>query len=782
MASATRQPLLRVQGGKLTLADDAATHLDGQEQLVRAVSIVGSARQGKSTLLNCLAGSALFSTSAEMDACTEGADVGITGISVRDWAEERPGGRTTTAGDAAVLLVDIEGQGVHDGRHDTLLATPLLLVSHVVLYNWQGRPRRMDTLNDLALLKVAAERVSHKKSRRNNVFGTLIIVYRDLLPCDSATADECRRLVFDLEDPKTLGKGGTAEAKGMKERNELRQLITGAFSDVLVVCLPPIHPDMNSRAIAPTEITPEFCSAVKGLQAMIARCLTGDSTLAFEEKNPFTGRFLANTLAELVTAINEGADEISAPSMLDAIYDRLLAKARDTAEHELATRLASELREIREGALSLQGLEERQSRVTEDIMDLFTREGGEGIPKSRLSRTTKQLRQRLTEACDDMERANGFELAALSHDLNHIFRQHLDACMSSLDGLPAIGPKDPRDVDTAMTTIVRDHQEQLRTALERLVSEELRDDVEGFAAIHNRTLEAEPSIVERKIRVKARIPASVRDAEPVPLLGGASSRRFSGYATSTSLPLAHVQDRVKDMLDCFGGEQTQERFRRGVQLMESMCDDPKAQVEGCQALSAAAQRHARKIAGSAGACHAVNLAIIHRQGNRHVAVAACTAISILAEDSDNKTVMGKTGVCDNLLELAEATRGDGEAADACFRAMANLVESHQDNCIKLGGGPDGAKIIVQALCRAQGGTIDFGPLVDSWLSAVQRMVVVYECKHRLRSAGLMAVLADLKKRWKDDLDRATHIANVQRASNYSVRETARVICTPNPSV
>ena len=135
------------------------------------VAIVGIARAGKSTLMNCLAGDNVFKTSRSYIPSTHGV-----------WLS-----KSTKIGDNGVVVyVDTEGEGNDCTDNDVKLLTPVLMLSKVVILNVGGKVLVGELLEKLELLVHIAKRIKNKKNDQFK-FGHLIIAVRD----------------YDFEDGKT---------------------------------------------------------------------------------------------------------------------------------------------------------------------------------------------------------------------------------------------------------------------------------------------------------------------------------------------------------------------------------------------------------------------------------------------------------------------------------------------------------------------------------------------------------------------------------------------------
>ena len=83
------------------------------------ISIFGAARQGKSFLMNCLAGTTgLFTISNLSTPCTQGIDISKNMVPLKTFSEV-DGGQSTT-GKMMVGFVDAEGQGDRDVTYDAV--------------------------------------------------------------------------------------------------------------------------------------------------------------------------------------------------------------------------------------------------------------------------------------------------------------------------------------------------------------------------------------------------------------------------------------------------------------------------------------------------------------------------------------------------------------------------------------------------------------------------------------------------------------------------------------
>jgi hypothetical protein len=107
------------------------------DQIVNLISIFGRARQGKSFLMNCLAGEhEIFRVSNAKESCTQGIDISDKFSPLREFSTVDGG--SSQAGESFIGFVDAEGQGDRDVNYDATLVCPILLASKCVIFNWKG--------------------------------------------------------------------------------------------------------------------------------------------------------------------------------------------------------------------------------------------------------------------------------------------------------------------------------------------------------------------------------------------------------------------------------------------------------------------------------------------------------------------------------------------------------------------------------------------------------------------------------------------------------------------
>lgn len=147
------------------------------------ISVFGAARQGKSFLMNCLAGETeLFKISNQRESCTQGIDISQRLLPLSTFSSIHGG--KPVASSVNIGFVDAEGQGDRDVTYDANLICPVLLVSKAVIFNWKDSMQKDKILNQLGILhkaaiNVACEDDSLMDGSEQKLFGHLHLVFRD---------------------------------------------------------------------------------------------------------------------------------------------------------------------------------------------------------------------------------------------------------------------------------------------------------------------------------------------------------------------------------------------------------------------------------------------------------------------------------------------------------------------------------------------------------------------------------------------------------------------------
>jgi hypothetical protein len=198
---------------------------------VNLVSIFGRARQGKSFLMNCLAGERdVFRISNEKESCTQGIDISNKWMTLEDFSRVDAGQRIPNhPGLPFVGFMDAEGQGDKDITYDARLICPALLASKCVIFNWKGDLQKDHILSTLGIMTRAAKNVRNdttaangSSAAANKPFGHLHIVFRDwqAVDCDASSTYASLFTKENTSDSST--------------RDAIREALLEAFSSVRV--------------------------------------------------------------------------------------------------------------------------------------------------------------------------------------------------------------------------------------------------------------------------------------------------------------------------------------------------------------------------------------------------------------------------------------------------------------------------------------------------------------------------------------------------------------------
>ena len=193
------------------------------------ISVFGAARQGKSFLMNCLAGETeLFKISNQRESCTQGIDISRHLIPLSTFSGihgGRPNNSSTNIG-----FVDAEGQGDRDVTYDANLICPILLVSKAVIFNWKDSMQKDKILNQLGILHKAAINVACEDESMSDVsdqklFGHLHLVFRDWQ--------------YEGSDEKTVFNDIFKEERSAETaaavRNQIRRSVKENFESITVI-------------------------------------------------------------------------------------------------------------------------------------------------------------------------------------------------------------------------------------------------------------------------------------------------------------------------------------------------------------------------------------------------------------------------------------------------------------------------------------------------------------------------------------------------------------------
>ncbi|CAN0316110.1 unnamed protein product [Ascophyllum nodosum] len=404
--------LLTVEGAVSTTAEVCSKTNRGTEQVsvtpdalvtigelpqvpLNLTTIWGRARTGKSYIMNLLARREkgdIFPVSGGFKACTVGADMSKATVGLESFsrcsyaagAEELGGGRTPDIG-----FVDVEGQGDRHQSQDILLATPLLILSKVVIFNWLGRPNKNTVLGELATMSEAATFIN--RGQRGNAFGHLILLLRDV---QVNGEKEVYSIVFENEDSD--GASTDEEATAMEERNKTRNLLKKTFETVRVVCMPSPHAEIGDRSVSVDEVKPAFATKLSGLRDTLSGILREPHQ--FGGQPVVGGVMFTSLLSDLCERVNQGAKDIVPLGLMESIHQRRAQKSLEQALEIFKTLISAfEDGPAQSKAATAKALEQ----VEAEALDKFAM-GTQGLNERAVTKaqaTLDVIIQELTTAC-----------------------------------------------------------------------------------------------------------------------------------------------------------------------------------------------------------------------------------------------------------------------------------------------------------------------------------------------------------------------------------------------
>jgi len=283
---------------------DALDVFQSDPGFVNAVMISGKLRTGKSYLMNALSNSQAFGVSSQARSFTQGVHIcdRLAPCTMFGGPEDGP----------SLAFVDAEGQADKGKSYDIKLATPLLLVSKVIIMNeiCPTGPSKEDILRTIEIFMRAAEQVSERKKRKK-LFGNLHLIMRDCSQPDS----ECWDIIFEIEDADIAETDEQAQA--IVERNKIREGIFNAFESVPKVwCLPKLltrHVPKNYR-----DNSPDYVAKIEEMRAYMGKQLALPKLL---DDKPLTGTMIAALMPQLQEALKSDSPILNPPSMMQAVCD-----------------------------------------------------------------------------------------------------------------------------------------------------------------------------------------------------------------------------------------------------------------------------------------------------------------------------------------------------------------------------------------------------------------------------------------------------------------------------
>lgn len=227
------------------------------------ISIFGRARQGKSFLMNCLAGERdIFRISNEKESCTQGIDISNKWLSLLDFSRIDSG--RAVSGKIKVGFVDAEGQGDKDISYDANLICPILLASKCVIFNWKGDLQKDHILSTLGVMTRAAQSVGvdgEGDSEAN--FGHLHIVFRDWQAVNT-NANSTFKALFEMENTVAGATRDQIRADVLKSFASIRVWLMDAPSDSVQALKSKLTFDKTSVTFK-AQVSVLICSSIRAI-------------------------------------------------------------------------------------------------------------------------------------------------------------------------------------------------------------------------------------------------------------------------------------------------------------------------------------------------------------------------------------------------------------------------------------------------------------------------------------------------------------------------------------
>ena len=317
---------------RFELGDEALEALRAIKGPVGVLSVCGRARQGKSFILNQLAGAAAsndagFKVGPTVRPCTKGL-----------WIWSAPIPCRTPEGDPYhLVLLDTEGIDAYDqtGQYSTQIFSMAVLLSSLFVYNQMGG------IDEAALdrLSLVTEMTKHIRVKSGGEAGggaardpselarfspSFVWLLRDFyldLEDDAASITPAQYLESALRN--VPGGGPAVEAK-----NAIRDSIRGLFPER--ECFPLVRPVNDEKAlraldaVPPSELRPEFREGLDTLVRMLFRRCRPKAV----GPDVLNGAALAGMATQYVAAINDGA----VPAIATAWQSVAEAECRRAAE------------------------------------------------------------------------------------------------------------------------------------------------------------------------------------------------------------------------------------------------------------------------------------------------------------------------------------------------------------------------------------------------------------------------------------------------------------------
>lgn len=316
--------------GELQIHEEATDVFADEGSFVNPIMVCGKLRTGKSYLMNALSDSQAFGVSSQARSFTQGVHICNRLVPFTQFGGNPDG--------PMLAFVDAEGQADKGKSYDIKLATPLLLVSKVIIMNevCPTGPSKEDILRTLEIMMRAAEQVSERK-KRAQLFGNLHLVMRDCAQEES----ECWSIIFDEEQQEE--DNSAEQVRAVEERNKIRQSIFESFESMpRVWCLPKLMATQAPKCYR--DASQNYVDKIDEMRLAMRQQLELPKLL---DGKPLTGTMIAALMPQLQEALKSDSPILNPPSMMQAVCDleaeRIGLQMSDVAERTFRIQMSKKL-------------------------------------------------------------------------------------------------------------------------------------------------------------------------------------------------------------------------------------------------------------------------------------------------------------------------------------------------------------------------------------------------------------------------------------------------------
>ncbi|CAM9969406.1 unnamed protein product [Ectocarpus sp. 12 AP-2014] len=427
--------------------------------------------------LTGVAGNDIFAVAGGSHPCTVGAFISTTTHSLSDFGGESGSPTAVSSSQLSgtnlgadvqpeIGFVDVEGQGDGHLTYEVKLATPLLLLSKVVFFNWLGQPNKTTMLDRLGMMREAAATID--RSQRRDAFGHLIVLLRDVA---EKYEKDAYSLIFDEE--KDDCETDEAEEQ-MNLRNGIRRDLTKSFQSVRVCSLPLPHAEINGdRQIAQGEVSPAFAAKVNNLRQLLATDLLARPH-SFGNEAIVGGELLSSLLTGVCKAVNGGLSNFFPLSLMQSIQQRraetMLSESKKLFKQSVAK--------------SVEGKPPLSKAATKNVIEVATSTAvGYFTAQSLAESVASTYREKLEEVIDEGSKAcYAAQERQVSDAINQVNRLRSESLQQVDKNANKLMLSFPMEVDELMRRWQRlcaEGHGQLQRSVEKHLGGGILEDLQG---------------------------------------------------------------------------------------------------------------------------------------------------------------------------------------------------------------------------------------------------------------------------------------------------------------